>query len=140
VFIGDAFATAHRKHASMVGVPALFKEKAAGLLMAQEIAHYEKSLVKPKRPLCVVLGGVKVSTKIGALQHLATIADKIIIGGAMANTFLAAQGLQMGRLNCLGSWRAAIANYTCQLMLLLALVHLPRGLLVQCQPLKCRQI
>jgi phosphoglycerate kinase len=97
VFIGDAFATAHRKHASMVGVPALFKEKAAGLLMAQEIAHYEKSLVKPKRPLCVVLGGVKVSTKIGALQHLATIADKIIIGGAMANTFLAAQGLQMGR-------------------------------------------
>ncbi len=97
VFVQDAFATAHRKHASMVGVPRLLKEKAPGLLMQKEMDYYEKSLVKPKAPLCVVLGGSKVSTKLNALLHIATRADKLIIGGAMANTFLAAQGLQMGR-------------------------------------------
>lgn len=97
VFVGDAFATAHRKHASMVGVPALFKQKAAGLLMQREMEFYEKALVTPKRPLCVVLGGSKVSTKLNVLINIASRADKLIIGGAMANTFLAAQGFQMGR-------------------------------------------
>jgi phosphoglycerate kinase len=97
VFIGDAFATAHRSHASMVGVPKLFKEKAAGLLMQKEINFYHQALENPKRPLCVVIGGSKVSSKLQALVNLASKADKLIIGGAMANTFLAAQGLQMGR-------------------------------------------
>jgi phosphoglycerate kinase len=97
VFVGDAFATAHRKHASMVGVPALFKERGAGLLMQAEMEAYEKALVKPKSPLCVILGGSKVSTKLNILINIAQRADKIIIGGAMANTFLAAQGYQVGR-------------------------------------------
>jgi phosphoglycerate kinase len=97
VFINDAFATAHRQHASMVGVPRLFKEKAAGLLMQKEIEYYEKALVNPKKPLCVILGGAKVSTKLDALINISSKADKLIIGGAMANTFLAAQGIQMGR-------------------------------------------
>jgi phosphoglycerate kinase len=97
VFISDAFATAHRSHASMVGVPKLFKQKAAGLLMQKEINFYEQALVTPKKPLCVVIGGAKVSSKLTALINLASKADKLIIGGAMANTFLAAQGLQMGR-------------------------------------------
>lgn len=97
VFVSDAFATAHRKHASMVGVPKLMKEKAPGLLMQREMEFYEKALVNPKRPLCVVLGGSKISTKFNALVNLAQKADKLIIGGAMANTFLAAQGLQVGR-------------------------------------------
>jgi phosphoglycerate kinase len=97
VFINDAFATAHRKHASMVGVPKLFNVKGAGLLMQAEMENYERALVKPKAPLCVVLGGSKVSTKLNLLLNIATKADKIIIGGAMANTFLAAQGIQMGR-------------------------------------------
>jgi len=97
VFINDAFATAHRKHASMVGVPKLFTEKGAGLLMQAEMEHYERALVKPKAPLCVVLGGSKVSTKLNLLLNIAQKADKVIIGGAMANTFLAAQGIQMGR-------------------------------------------
>ena len=97
VFINDAFATAHRSHASMVGVPKLFKEKAAGLLMQKEIEYYEKSLLNPKKPLCVVLGGAKVSSKLNALINIASKADKLVIGGAMANTFLAAQGMQMGR-------------------------------------------
>jgi phosphoglycerate kinase len=97
VFISDAFATAHRSHASMVGVPKLFKQKAAGLLMQKEIDFYHQALDNPKRPLCVVIGGSKVSSKLTALINLASKADKLIIGGAMANTFLAAQGLQVGR-------------------------------------------
>ena len=97
VYVSDAFATAHRADASMVAVPKLFKEKAAGFLMQNEITYYEKALLKPKRPLCVVLGGSKVSTKLQALINIADKADKIIVGGAMANTFLAAQGIQVGR-------------------------------------------
>lgn len=97
VYIGDAFATAHRADASMVAVPALFTEKAAGLLMQKEVDYYKRTLVTPNRPLCVILGGAKISTKLKTLKNLADKADKIIIGGAMANTFLAAQGFQMGR-------------------------------------------
>lgn len=97
IFISDAFATAHREHASMVGVPKLFTEKAAGLLMQKELAYYAQALENPKKPLCVVIGGAKVSSKLTALVNLASKADTLIIGGAMANTFLAAQGFQMGR-------------------------------------------
>lgn len=97
VYINDAFGTAHRSHASMVGVAKLFSEKAPGLLMQKEIDYYNKALVAPKRPLCVVLGGAKVSTKLPILLNLAEKADIIIIGGAMANTFLSAQGIQVGR-------------------------------------------
>lgn len=97
IFINDAFAASHRLHASIVSVPKFFKERAPGLLMQKEIEYYERALVKPRKPLCVVLGGSKVSNKFNALLNIASKADKIIIGGAMANTFLAAQGLQMGR-------------------------------------------
>jgi len=97
VFVGDAFATAHRKHASMVGVPQLFREKAAGFLMQKELDSYKQAMENPRKPLCVVIGGAKVSTKLTALINIASKADKIIIGGAMANTFLAAQGIQVGR-------------------------------------------
>ncbi|MEZ4754224.1 MAG: phosphoglycerate kinase [Bdellovibrionota bacterium] len=97
VYVNDAFATAHRAHASMVGVASLFQEKSAGLLMQKEIEFTSKALDNPKRPLCVILGGAKVSSKLEALINIAGKADKIIIGGAMANTFLAAQGIQMGR-------------------------------------------
>jgi phosphoglycerate kinase len=97
VFVSDAFATAHRTHASMVGVPQLFKEKSAGLLMQKELDYYHQALEHPKKPLCVVIGGAKVSSKLHALVNLASRADKLVIGGAMANTFLAAQGLQVGR-------------------------------------------
>jgi phosphoglycerate kinase len=97
VYVNDAFATAHRSHASIVGIPALIKEKAGGLLMQKELEYYEKCLVNPKRPLTVVLGGSKVSTKLNVLFNIASKADKLIIGGAMANTFLAAQSMQMGR-------------------------------------------
>ncbi|RMG42812.1 MAG: phosphoglycerate kinase, partial [Candidatus Dadabacteria bacterium] len=97
VYVNDAFATAHRSHASMVGIPAVMNECAIGLLMQKELEYFEKALLRPKKPLCVVLGGAKVSTKLNALLNIADKADKLIIGGAMANTFLAAQGLQVGR-------------------------------------------
>lgn len=97
VYIGDAFATAHRSHASIVGVPKLLRDKAAGLLMQKEVDYYDQAMEKPRKPLCVVIGGSKVSSKLNALVNLASKADKLIIGGAMANTFLAAQGLQVGR-------------------------------------------
>lgn len=97
VYVNDAFATAHRSHASMVGVPKYIDDSAIGFLMQKEIEYYEKALIKPAQPLCVVLGGAKVSSKLQALINIAGKADKIIVGGAMANTFLAAQGMQMGR-------------------------------------------
>lgn len=97
IYVNDAFATAHRAHASMVGVAKLFKEKCAGLLMQKELEFSDKALKNPKRPLCVILGGAKTSTKLAALINIADKADKVIIGGAMANTFLAAQGLQLGK-------------------------------------------
>ena len=97
VFVNDAFATAHRRHSSMVGVPSLFKQKAAGLLMQKEIEYYEKSLEDPRRPLLIVFGGSKISTKLDTILNIANKADKIIVGGAMACTFLAAQGIQVGR-------------------------------------------
>lgn len=97
VYINDAFATAHRAHASIVGVPKYIDEKGIGLLMQKELEYFERAMLNPEKPLCVVLGGAKVSTKLNALINIAEKADKIIIGGAMANTFLAAQGFQMAR-------------------------------------------
>jgi phosphoglycerate kinase len=97
VYINDAFATAHRADASMHALPLAMKEKAIGLLMQKELDNYNRAMKNPKRPLAVVLGGAKVSSKFEALVNISDKADKIIIGGAMANTFLAAQGLQMGR-------------------------------------------
>ena len=97
VYVNDAFATAHRAHASVVAITKHFEQKAPGLLMQQELDFFERALLTPKRPLCVVLGGAKVSSKLNALLNIAHKADKLVIGGAMANTFLAAQGIQMGR-------------------------------------------
>lgn len=97
VYLNDAFATAHRAHASTEGITHHVEEAAAGLLMQKELNYYHRTLLSPQRPLCVILGGAKVSTKLKTLRHLSDLADKLIIGGAMANTFLAAQGIQMGR-------------------------------------------
>lgn len=97
VYVNDAFAAAHRKHASMVSLPRCVKTSVAGLLMKRELDFYTRALEKPARPLVVVLGGAKLSTKLAILQNIAKKADKIIIGGAMANTFLAAQGVQVGK-------------------------------------------
>ncbi len=97
VYVNDAFATAHRTHASIVGLPKYFTTKGAGLLMDKELSYFRKVLASPGRPLCIVLGGTKAATKMGVLGKILDRADKIIIGGALANTFLAAQGIQVGR-------------------------------------------
>lgn len=99
VYVGDAFSMAHRSDASMVGVPKLLPA-AAGLSLVKEIEHLEAVLTKPKRPVCAVVGGSKVSTKIGVLEHLLGKADHLIIGGGMANTFLAAEGKRVGASLC----------------------------------------
>jgi len=95
-YVNDAFATAHRGHSSNVAVTRFVREKAAGLLMKNEIAYFEKALVSPARPLVAVFGGAKISGKIEAIHNVLGKVDKILIGGAMANTFFAALGYEVG--------------------------------------------
>ncbi|MEI6169945.1 MAG: phosphoglycerate kinase [Candidatus Saccharibacteria bacterium] len=95
VYIDDAFANAHRAHASMVGVPK-YLPHAAGLLMEKEYNNLNNLLLSPKRPFVAIVGGAKISTKIEFLKSLLKKADTIFIGGAMANTFLQAQGYYIG--------------------------------------------
>ncbi len=97
VYINDAFSAADRKYASTVGIPQFISAKAAGLLIKKELEYFDRAIVNPKRPLCVVLGGANAGPRLDILKNLAPIADKLLVGGALANTFLAAQGLQMGR-------------------------------------------
>jgi phosphoglycerate kinase len=96
VFVNDAFGTAHRAHASNVGVSALLSPAVAGLLLQKEIDYFAKALESPQRPFVAVLGGAKVSDKIGVIENLLGKVDALLIGGAMAYTFLKAQGLPVG--------------------------------------------
>jgi len=97
IYINDAFAVAHRAHASVVGVPALINESAAGFLLQKEMDYFNRSVSDPMRPLVAIIGGAKVSSKLGALRNLMDRVDKMIIGGAMANTFLKSQGYGVGQ-------------------------------------------
>ena len=99
VYINDAFAASHRAHASVVGVVDLIAEKAAGLLLQTEMDYFHKSMDEPIRPLVALVGGAKVSSKIGALQNMLKKVDRMIIGGAMANTFLKSMGVEVGASN-----------------------------------------
>jgi phosphoglycerate kinase len=96
VYINDAFAVAHRAHASVVGVVEFFQECAAGFLLQKEMDYFHRSVSNPSRPLVAIVGGAKVSSKLGALRNMIDRVDKMIIGGAMANTFLKAQGHEVG--------------------------------------------
>jgi phosphoglycerate kinase len=96
-YVNDAFGAAHRAHASVHGVAALFKNKAAGLLLQKEVDYLERALSKPDHPFVVVLGGAKVSDKIKVINKMLEVADEILIGGAMAYTFLLAQGKPVGK-------------------------------------------
>ena len=97
VYVNDAFGTAHRAHASTVGMIRHVAEKGAGLLMLKEISFLSKLLGEVERPYIAVIGGAKVSDKIAVLESLAARVDKMLIGGAMANTFLKAQGANVGK-------------------------------------------
>jgi phosphoglycerate kinase len=96
VYVNDAFGTAHRAHASTVGVAKLLRDRGAGLLMQAEVKALGKLLGEVDRPYIAILGGAKVSDKIGVIESLLGRVNALLIGGAMANTFLAAQGHDMG--------------------------------------------
>src|SRR5690606_34177576 len=98
VYINDAFGTAHRPHASMVAAPRAMegKPRVAGLLLEAELKYLADALTDPKAPFVIVIGGAKVSTKLAAIEHLLPKADRMIIGGAMAYTFLKAAGKGVG--------------------------------------------
>ncbi len=96
VYVNDAFSVCHRAHASVVGLPRLIKEKGIGFQLEKELKYLSRIVGKPERPLYAVIGGSKVSTKIGILKNLLPRIDKLLIGGAMANTFLAALGYKVG--------------------------------------------
>ncbi len=97
LFICDAFGSAHRAHASVVGITKYVKQAAAGLLMEKELAYLGKAISNPERPFVAVLGGAKVSDKIEVVQNLMKLADAMLIGGAMAYTFLKSQGKAVGK-------------------------------------------
>jgi phosphoglycerate kinase len=96
VYVNDAFGTAHRAHASTVGVTRFLAERAAGLLMIRELEALRAVTENPAHPYVAILGGAKVSDKIGVIRNLLNKVDAILIGGAMAYTFLQAQGTQIG--------------------------------------------
>ncbi|PJN95292.1 phosphoglycerate kinase, partial [Amaricoccus sp. HAR-UPW-R2A-40] len=99
VYCNDAFSAAHRAHASTEGVARLLPS-CAGRLMQEELSALEKALATPERPVVAVVGGAKVSTKLDLLGNLVSRVDMIVIGGGMANTFLAAQGIKVGKSLC----------------------------------------
>jgi phosphoglycerate kinase len=97
LFVCDAFGSAHRAHASVVGITKFVRQSAAGLLMERELTYLGKAISNPERPFVAVLGGAKVSDKIEVVQNLMKLADAMLIGGAMAYTFLKSQGLPVGK-------------------------------------------
>jgi phosphoglycerate kinase len=96
LYVNDAFGAAHRAHASTAGITKFVKQSAMGFLMEKEIQYLSHELAKPAKPFLVILGGSKVSDKIGVIKALMEKADTILIGGAMANTFWKAQGVPIG--------------------------------------------
>jgi phosphoglycerate kinase len=97
VYVNDAFGSAHRAHASTEGITHYLAPSAAGLLMQKELQYLSKATEHPVRPYVAIVGGAKVSDKIEFLQNLAKLADSVLVGGAMAYTFLKAQGLEVGK-------------------------------------------
>lgn len=97
VYVNDAFGAAHRAHASTEGMTRYIQNVAAGFLMMKEIESLEKALIHPERPYVAILGGAKVSDKIGVIENLLNRVDELLIGGGMAYTFLKGKGIEVGR-------------------------------------------
>ncbi len=96
VYVNDAFAVSHRSNASVVAITKFVPISVAGFLLQKEIDYFKKAMTSPQRPLVAIVGGAKVSSKIGALENMLEHVDKFIVGGAMANTFLKSKGFGMG--------------------------------------------
>ncbi len=97
LYVNDAFGTAHRAHASTVGITRFVSQSAAGFLIEKELKYLGEALESPARPLVAILGGAKVSTKIGVIKNLLKKVDALLIGGGMTYTFLKAKGLEIGK-------------------------------------------
>jgi len=97
VYINDAFAVSHRNNASVVAITRHAPLSGAGFLLQKELDYFKKAMAEPRRPLVAIIGGAKVSSKLGALENMLLHVNKLIIGGAMANTFLKSQGYELGR-------------------------------------------
>ena len=97
IYVNNAFATAHRAHASTAGIVPHVPVAVGGLTLKNELSYFSKAFDDPARPLIAIFGGAKVSTKIDAIRHVGKKADKVIVGGAMANTFFAARGYGLGK-------------------------------------------
>jgi phosphoglycerate kinase len=100
IYVNDAFGAAHRAHASTEGITKFVETCAAGFLMGKEIEYFSRVLSDPARPFVTILGGAKVSGKIGSINNLMETTDKFIVGGAMAYTFMKAQGCEIGKSLC----------------------------------------
>src|SRR5690606_31745226 len=96
VYVNDAFGTAHRAHASTAGIVPFMSDCAAGLLMDKELSWLSKATATPDRPYVAIVGGAKISGKIDVVEHFLNLADKVLIGGAMAYNFFKAQGKEVG--------------------------------------------
>ncbi len=96
-YVNDAFGSAHRAHASTEGITHFVEKSAAGLLMEKELEYLGKALSHPQKPFVAILGGAKVSDKIGVIKHLMNKVDALVVGGGMAYTFLKAQGQEIGK-------------------------------------------
>ncbi len=100
IFVNDAFGTMHRAHASTVGITHWIEEKAIGLLVQKELQFLEPLRTHPRRPFVLIMGGAKISDKMGIIEHFLPKIDSLLIGGAMAYAFLKAQGLEVGKSKC----------------------------------------
>jgi len=126
LYVNDAFGTAHRAHASTVGVTRFVKDAACGFLMRTELEHLGAVLDSPKRPFVAILGGAKVSDKIGVLANLLSKVNSVLIGGGMGYTFLKAQGLEVGN-SLVEADPLSVAKETMeQAKRLKVAIHLPR--------------
>ncbi|MFZ8861000.1 MAG: phosphoglycerate kinase [Thermocrinis sp.] len=97
IYVSDAFGTCHRKHASVYLVPQFLKPAVMGFLLEKEISYFEKAMINPQRPVVAIIGGAKVSSKLGILKNLLRRVDKLFVGGAMAFTFIRAMGYSTGK-------------------------------------------
>jgi phosphoglycerate kinase len=121
LYVNDAFGSAHRAHASTVGVTDTLRPAVAGFLMEKELAYLGKALAEPAPPFIAIMGGAKISDKIGVIENLLGQVDSLLIGGGMANTFFAAQGLAVGtslvEAEALDTAKKLLADHSTKLIL-----------------------